>query len=209
MQNVVGKNIRRIRKQKKMTQKQLSERTGFSQNGISNHESGNRKIDELDIMVYAEALGVKPHELFNAEAAEEEEPAIPSVPVISIPVVSQISAGMPIYAEENIVEHTYIADTITKEGKEYFGLKVSGDSMDKEFKEGDVVIIEKDSTVENGQIGVVMINGYNATLKRVKYFNDSILLMPESYNPKHEPQVYTNKDEIHIIGKVVGLSRRY
>ena len=62
------------------------------------------------------------------------------------------------------------------DSKEEFGLRVSGDSMNKIFDEGDVVVIEKDSIVENGQLGVVMINGYNGTVKRIRYNGDQIIL---------------------------------
>ncbi|MEJ7459245.1 S24 family peptidase, partial [Staphylococcus saprophyticus] len=77
----------------------------------------------------------------------------------------------------------YFATNKLNSGKEEFGLKVSGDSMDKEFRDGDVVIVEKDAVVENGQIAVVQVNGYNATVKRVRYEKDRIILIPESNNP--------------------------
>ena len=63
--------------------------------------------------------------------------------------------------------------------------------------------------MENGEIGVVMINGYNATLKRIKYVKDSILLLPESDNPHHEPQIYNDQDEVCIIGRVIGMHRKF
>ncbi len=69
--------------------------------------------------------------------------------------------------------------------------------------------LKKDSIVENGEIGVVMVNGYNATLKQVKYVQDSIVLMPKSDNPAHDPQIYNKDDEVKIIGKVVGMHRKF
>ncbi|WP_439849333.1 LexA family protein [Staphylococcus pseudintermedius] len=134
---------------------------------------------------------------------------IDTLPVTAIPVVAKISAGLPIYTEENIIEYTYIPSQMTRGGKELFGLKVSGDSMDKEFREDDVVIVEKDAVVENGQIGVVNVNGYNATVKRIRYSDDKIVLLPESNNNEHLPQVYTNDDEIKVVGKVVSSMKFY
>lgn len=64
--NILGQTIREIRKRKGLTQKQLSELTGLKQNTISNHENGNRSIDEVDIHVYSNALGVSPKELFDS-----------------------------------------------------------------------------------------------------------------------------------------------
>ncbi|HEM3698903.1 TPA: helix-turn-helix transcriptional regulator [Streptococcus suis] len=63
--NILGNSIKTIRKSKKMTQKQLAELTGFKQNTISNHENGNRQLDEADIRKYAEALQVSPQKLFD------------------------------------------------------------------------------------------------------------------------------------------------
>ncbi len=84
---------------------------------------------------------------------------------------------MPIYTEENLIDYIYFATKNLNSNKEEFGLQVSGDSMDKLFQDGDVVVVEKDSTVENGQLGVVLVNGYNGTVKkntlqqRPNYFN--------------------------------------
>lgn len=64
--NILGQTIREIRKRRGLTQKQLSELTGLKQNTISNHENGNRSIDEVDIHVYSNALGVSPKELFDS-----------------------------------------------------------------------------------------------------------------------------------------------
>lgn len=203
--NVIGKRIKELRKQKKLTQNDLSKLTGYKQNTISSHENGTRGIDEIDIRNYCEALGVTPTDLFQ----KDEQPEIETMPVKKIPVVSQISAGLPIYSEENLVDYIYFATDKIDSNKEKFGLKVSGDSMDKIFQDGDVVVVEKDSTVENGQLGVVMVNGYNATVKRIRYNEDQIILIPESNNINHYPQVYGKKDEVKIVGRVVASQRLF
>lgn len=202
--NVIGKRIKELRKQKKLTQTDLSKLTGYKQNTISSHENGTRGLDELDIMNYCEALGVTPTDLF-----QKEQPQIETLPVKKIPVVSQISAGLPIYSEENLIDYIYFSKEKLSDDKEEFGLKVSGDSMNKIFDEGDVVVIEKDSIVENGQLGVVMINGYNGTVKRIRYNNDQIILIPESNNPNHYPQVYNKNDEVKIVGRVVASVKTF
>lgn len=198
----IGKIVKRKREALGIKQTDFADRLGIHKSTLSKYEKGIRKIPMEDIAQMATVLGMGVDELLL-----EERPQ--TVSIKSVPVVSKVSAGMPIYAEEDIIEYTYIADTITKDGKDYFGLIVDGDSMDKEFRQGDIVIIERGSHIENGQIGVVQVNGYNATLKRVRYNSDSVLLMPESNNPDHEPQIYSREDEVHIIGRVVGLNRRY
>src|SRR5699024_10647825 len=108
-------------------------------------------------------------------------------------------------AEDNI--ESYIAILNGKENT--FGVIVNGDSLDKEFKDGDIVIVEKDAIVENGQIGVVHINGYNASVRRIKYNDDDIILIQDSYNNEHVPKIFNRNDHIHIVGRVVGVYKQY
>lgn len=74
--NILGSTIKNIRKSRKMTQKQLSELTGFKQNTISNHENGNRSLNENDIAVYSKAFGISPQDLFNNYKVNDEIPII-------------------------------------------------------------------------------------------------------------------------------------
>ncbi len=83
--NILGNSIKELRKSKKLTQKNLAELTGFKQNTISNHENGNRQLDETDIRVYAEALGVSPQYLFD-----RAKPS--SIEVTPAPTTSQIQS---------------------------------------------------------------------------------------------------------------------
>lgn len=83
--NILGNSIKELRKSKKLTQKNLSELTGFKQNTISNHENGNRQLDETDIRIYAEALGVSPQYLFD-----RAKPS--SIKVTPTPTTSQIQS---------------------------------------------------------------------------------------------------------------------
>lgn len=166
----------------------------------------NAKVE--NVIKICNGLNIRPEDIMDIKKPEPQ-PQIETLPVKKIPVVSQISAGLPIYSEENLIDYTYIATKNLSVDKELFGLKVSGDSMDKEFKDGEVVIVEKDSVVENGQIAVVQINGYNATVKRVRYEKDRIILIPESNNTAHYPQVYSQDDEVKIIGRVVASQRLF
>ena len=199
----IGKIVRRQRGVNKIRQMDFAEKMGIHKSTLSKYESGQRKIPMEDISKMAEILDMNVEDLL----IEKDKPT--PLPVEPIPVVSQISAGDPIYGEENIVEYTYVPEGLSRVGKKLFGLKVSGDSMDREFKENDVVIVEKDAMVENGQIGVVLVNGYDATVKRIRYDDDRVILYPESNNPAHIPQVYNGKDELSIVGRVVSSQKFY
>lgn len=202
----ISKNLKRLLKSNAKTQTDLARDLGISESTVSTWVNGVKYPRRDKVEIIADYLKVMPSDITDDKS--DFESAHP-IPVKMIPVVAKISAGLPIYSEENIVDYTYVVQTLLKNGKEYFGLIVEGDSMNNEFNEGDIVIVEKDSHVESGQIGVVMINGYNATVKRINYQKDMIVLLPESNNPIHEPQVYNKDDEVTIIGRVVSMSRHY
>lgn len=164
----------------------------------------NAKVE--NVIKICNGLNIRPEDIMDIK---KPEPQLETLPVKKIPVVSKISAGLPIYSEENLIDYIYFATNKLNSDKEEFGLKVSGDSMDKIFQDGDIVVVEKDSIVENGQLGVVMVNGYNATVKRIRYNGDQIILIPESNNSNHYPQVYGKDDEVKIIGRVVASQKLF
>lgn len=203
----VGERIKNRRKELGMSADKLAELINKNRATIYRYEKNEIENMPYDVIEpLAKVLNVSPAYLMGWE---DQATSLDSLPVKQIPVVSQISAGLPIYSEENLIDYTYIATKNLSVDKELFGLKVSGDSMDKEFKDGEVVVVEKDSVVENGQIGVVQINGYNATVKRVRYKDDQLILLPESNNNEHLPQVYNSSDDVKIIGRVVASQKIY
>ncbi|HFJ4853415.1 TPA: LexA family protein [Staphylococcus aureus] len=200
-------DIKSRRKELNLTLEQVGDLVGVGKSTVRKWETGdieNMKRDK--IVKLAKALRVSPSYIMGIE---DEKPQLETIPVKKIPVVSKISAGMPIYTEENLIDYIYFATKNLNSNKEEFGLQVSGDSMDKLFQDGDVVVVEKDSTVENGQLGVVLVNGYNGTVKRIRYNNDQIILIPESNNPSHYPQVYGKDDDVKIVGRVVASQKLF
>ena len=124
---------------------------------------------------------------------------------VRIPVLGTIPAGIPIEAIEDILDYEEISEEMASRG-EFFALKVRGTSMTPEITDGEIAIIRKQDDADTGDICVVMVNGYDATLKRIKKSNKGILLVPTNML-EFEPVFYTNEDIINlpvrIIGKVV------
>ena len=121
-----------------------------------------------------------------------------------VPVIGKISAGLPILAVENIEGYEFAPSSHIKEGYEYFYLRVQGDSMNLRFNEGDIVLVQKQDTLENDEIGVILVNGDDATVKKYKSENGLVILEPLSTNPENTVQIYNPKNiSIKIIGKVV------
>lgn len=129
---------------------------------------------------------------------------------VPIPIVGIIRAGQPILAEENLGGYFPTDRQFIPNDREYFYLRIKGDSMDKEFKESSLVLVQKQEYIENGEIGVVLVNGYDATVKKIFIKDNLITLMPQSSNPEHQPQIYDmSKEEVKILGKVVLAVKKY
>ncbi len=131
---------------------------------------------------------------------------VSSPDVIRIPVVGSIRAGEPILATENIEEQITLNRELFRVDDDVFGLRVVGESMKGAgIFEGDIVIVKPGVMPENGEIVVALI-GEEATVKRFFREGNSVRLQPE--NPDMEVMV-VRAEEFNIIGKVVGLLRRF
>lgn len=125
---------------------------------------------------------------------------------ITINVLGRVAAGLPIEAVENIIDTEDISEDMAKTGT-YFGLQIHGDSMEPRMYEGDIVIVRKQDDAESGEIVIAMVNGNDATCKRLTKYSSGIALT--SLNSKYEPMMFTNQEiiekPVRIIGKVVEL----
>ncbi|KXY21851.1 LexA family protein [Bacillus sp. FSL K6-0067] len=130
--------------------------------------------------------------------------------IIHIPIIGSVAAGMPILAEENIEGYLPVLSTFLNKRKKYFYLTVTGTSMNLEFPDGSYVLVEETPFVENGQIAVVKVNGYDATVKKISKSGNIITLIPLSNDPIHQPQTYDlSVQDVRIIGRVVQSVKNY
>ena len=128
-----------------------------------------------------------------------------------IPVYGKVAAGLPIEAVEDIIDMEELSADMVKDGAEYMGLQIHGESMQPKMSEGDVVIVRIQPDVESGEIAVVLVNGNNATCKKIKKTADGIYLL--SMNPAFDPIYYTREEieklPVTILGKVVELRAKF
>ena len=122
------------------------------------------------------------------------------------PVYGKISAGQPNWAEECLDGYLPIDPELMNivNPEECFFLHVDGESMNKVIKNGAYALIRKTDFVNNGEIAVVLVNGYDATLKKFTKQGDVILLEPMSDDPTITTQIYTKDTPIKVIGKYIG-----
>lgn len=202
-----GEKLRALRDQRGWTQEQIANKLGTSKQVISRYENNQRSPKLSVALKYAEILGVSSNYFTDNEDSNSASGTIPPgfelLPKMSlVPRVGAIACGEPILAEQNI--ETY--DKIPEDWRADFTLVCEGDSMEPRVKDGDVVAIRTQPTVENGEIAAVRIDD-EATLKHVYHYPDRLVLQPE--NPAFPPIVLVG-EEINravIEGKAVGLCR--
>ncbi|MBQ8292377.1 MAG: helix-turn-helix domain-containing protein [Bacilli bacterium] len=122
------------------------------------------------------------------------------------PVYGQISAGQPNWAEECVEGRIPLDPDLMGiiNPEEHFFLRVNGESMNKVIRNGAFALIHKQEVVENGEIAVVLVNGYDATLKKFTRQGELIILEPQSNDETFKTQVYDKTTPIKILGKYVG-----
>lgn len=200
----VGSRIKEMRKSRKMTLKELGEHIGLSESNTKRYEDGQIKTVGIDIIKkIALALDVPASYLTGWEDIPQYQKLSNYVPIAKkkIPLLGEIAAGQPIYAEEHIEEFLPVDDEV----KADFALKIKGDSMiNAQINDGDIVFIRQQSDVDNGQIAAVLIDD-SATLKRVYHMDGVIQLQAE--NPQYPPMIYSknNCDECRILGLAVAV----
>lgn len=190
-------------------QVELSRKTGIPKSALSQYCSGAFKPKQHRLFLLAEALDVDEAWLMGLDvpmgrgaAASRNLNIIPLPEMRQIPLLGSISCGAPIFAEEHIEDMVDIPKHIPAD----FALTCKGDSMiNARIFDGDIVYIRQQDTVENGEIAAVLIDG-EATLKRVRLFDDHIVLEPE--NPMYKPLSYWNEEmnTVRILGKAVAFT---
>ena len=129
---------------------------------------------------------------------------------VKIPILGKVPAGVPIEAIEDIIGYEEIPASMLRDGNNYFSLKIDGDSMYPDYKTGDIIIIRQQSDCNSGDDCVVMVNGDDATFKRVVKQEKSIILKPlnNEYEPYYFDEYEIMTKPVKIIGVAVEVRRK-
>lgn len=201
-----GRRIAQLREEKGLSQLEFAHKVNINNSVMNRIEKGIRPIRDDELIAISKCLGVSiDYLLGNAPAkAAQSNPAGHGV---RIPVLGRVVAGIPIEAVEEILDYEEITPELAASG-EFFALKIRGHSMEPRMMEGDVVIVRRQDDVESGDIAIVLVNGNEATVKRVKKQEDGITLIATNTSV-YEPHYYSNKEieelPVRILGKVVEL----
>lgn len=192
--------IAEARKMRGLTQKQLAEKVGTSQQTVYRWETGTRNISSVNLDKISKALDVSIAYLMGLEKLNRDGS-------VDLPLYGSIAAGTPIDMME--VDSTHPVPTkVANQHPGAFLLKVEGESMNRILPNGSYAVIEPCRDVEHdGKPYAVCVNGYSATIKRVKKLANGFQLIPDSTDPTYETRTFNynvpGTETITVIGEVV------
>ncbi len=211
IQEGIGRRIRSLREEYQMSQTELALKVGYKdKTSIAKIEAGKVDLPQSKIFAFAKSLKTTPAYILGDN---EELPRIDTVPIESgytIPVLGRVAAGYGKEAVEEVIGQIEISPAMAAKG-DYFGLLIKGDSMIPTLYDGDTVIVERTDDAESGDLVIALVNGSDATCKRLQKYAEGIALIPQ--NPVYEPLRFTESEidttPVKILGKVVEMRRKF
>lgn len=221
----LGKYLNQIRIDRDISLREVYKRTGITFSHLSMIENGKRNVtpallknlaqlynvDYIDLYEKAGYIDLIKNDDTNLLKKIGAIPLSQNPNIVKIPILGTVKAGYDYLAQENIIGNIDVENSLVGDGTEYFALQVKGDSMSPIFIEGDIVIIKKQNDCENNQIAIVIVNGEEGTIKKVRKTEQGIILQP--LNPAYAPMIFTNEEiksmPITIVGIVKQLKREF
>lgn len=198
----IGERIKEARKSAGLTQLELAKKTELSRSYIGDIEKDRYNPSVSTLQLIATATNTPLEDLLPSTKTVS-----PTGRGVRIPVLGRVVAGIPIEAVEEILDYEEITPELAATG-EFFALKIRGHSMEPRMMEGDVAIVRRQDDVDSGDVAIVLVNGDEATVKRVKKQPEGITLIATNTSV-YEPHFYSNKEiadlPVRILGRVVEL----
>ena len=181
----LGKYLKQLRESKGLSLREVDKLSNISYTHLNMIENGKRNVTPALLRNLAQLYNINYLDLYEKagyiDLIEDEKKIKTDIfgnPVVSLPLVGTVKAGYNYLAQENWIGTVDVETSLVGNGKDYFALKVKGDSMAPVFIEGDIVIIKKQNDCESNEYAVVIINGDEGTLKKIKKTDNGIILQP-------------------------------
>ena len=200
----ISENLNKLISERNVTQVDIHNKTNIPKSTLTGYVKGTSTPNPGNIQKLADFFEV-PKSKIDPRFRSKITNLTPVLEVKKIPVLGEIACGDPILAEQNI---SYYKDEIADHlpTGELFFLQTKGDSMTPTIPVNSLVLIRKQELVENNEIAAVLVNGdTEATLKRVKFQGDTMILMPDNLDG-HMPIIVNEDNPARIIGKAVKIS---
>ena len=204
--------LKQLRNEKKINQRELANFLKVAPSTISMYESGQREPNFEVLESLADFFNVDLNYLLGKSDKTTKLMIEDSQPPqgLQIPVLGTVAAGIPISAVEDILDYEEVPQSWESQG-EFFGLRIKGDSMKPDINDGDTVIVRQQSTANNGDVVIALVNGDDATCKKFEKLDNGIMLI--SNNSEYSPMYFSNEEvltkPVVIIGRVVELRRKF
>ena len=204
--------LKQLRNEKKINQRELANFLKVAPSTISMYESGQREPNFEVLESLADFFNVDLNYLLGKSNKTTKLMIEGSQPPqgLQIPVLGTVAAGIPISAVEEILDYEEVPQSWKNQG-EFFGLRIKGDSMKPDINHGDTVIVRKQSTANNGDVVITLVNGDDVTCKKFEKLDNGIILI--SNNSEYSPMYFSNEEVVTkpvvILGRVVELRRKF
>lgn len=201
---IFSENLTRLVNGSKLPQSEIAKRINVSPQTFNTWIQGKAIPRMGKIQLLADYFKIEKSDLI------EEKSNITISQGIKIPVLGSVPAGIPITAVEDILDYEEIPQLWANQG-EFFALKIKGDSMEPRMQSGDIVIVRQQSSADSGDTVIVLINGDEATCKKLEKTSNGIMLI--STNTKYSPMFFSHEEinelPVVILGKVVENRQKY
>ena len=201
----IGERIKAARERKNISQIELAKLIGSSKQSVYKYENNIiTNIPSNKIEAIAKALSTTPAELMGWET---NVTPMPKSNVFMRPLFNSVAAGFGVVADNTIVSYIPTFITTPSEQEQFIWISVQGDSMSPLIDDGSEILVKKQDCVDNGQIGVVLIDGEDAVVKKISYGDDWIELI--SVNPYYPPRRFEGADvqRVRVLGLVKKVSK--
>lgn len=205
MKILFSQNIKKLRKDRKLSQSRLAKELQVTQQAVGKWETGKSVPDTDTLRRISEYFKTSVDWLLGVDRLVENAVAAASGD-FAIPIIGTVKAGYNAlaYNDDFGVEYANVRNP-----EEYFYLIVKGDSMEPRIKDGDLALVHKQNTLNDGDLGVIVYGDNEGTLKRFVKKGNTIILQP--FNPEYEAKVITGEDlkDVYIAGKVVETKTKW
>ena len=206
----LGNYLKDLRLKKNLSTRQVYEMCNVSNGYLSLVENRNRKASAIILKKLAAVYNVDYLTLYEKAGYIDLINEDMKQKSCRIPVLGRIPAGIPIELIQDIIDYEDISEDMLRGGKEYFALKVKGNSMWPKYLDGDTIIVLRQDNCESGEDCIVMVNGNDGTFKRVIKKDTGIILEPINQQ-EYDSISYSNEDieklPVRILGVVKELRR--
>ena len=212
--------LKELRTKRGISQQKLADKVAMSKSSINMYERGEREPGLETLEAFADYFNVDldyligksdiPNKaVYKNEKLPSNVTPIDNMKFVKIPVIGRVAAGIQCFADMDIVDYDFLPADSIADGEKYVFLRVVGDSMYPDIKEGDSVLVRCQSSIDSGSIAVVNIDNEDGVVKKVVYDSDWVEL--RSINPMYPPRRFEGADvqRVRVFGLVRKVVRNY